>query len=289
MFQSVNALVFILFALICIYPFYYLVLVSVSDAEAVSRGDVLLYPIGFHLHNFMNVFRLEGILPAFGISTARTVLGTLLMLGFSSMLGYISTKNELIGRKWIYRATVFTMFLNPGLIPWFVTMRSLGLQDNFFLYILPGIISPFAVILIKTYMESISPALEESAVVDGAGYFTIFTKVILPLSTPIIAAVAVFNAVGQWNSWQDNFFLVSNPHLQTLQLILKDFLSEAEMLANLLQSGTNGLSNLSQAKQLNPFAVKTTITVVTVIPIIIVYPVLQKYFVKGIMLGAVKG
>ncbi|MFD0716259.1 carbohydrate ABC transporter permease [Paenibacillus sp. GCM10027626] len=289
LFQSVCAVLFLAFAAVCIYPFYYIVLVSISSADAVSRGEVIVFPIGLHWDNFVQVFRLNGILTAFGISVARTVAGTALMLFFSTMLAYICTKQELIGRKWIYRATVFTMFFQAGLIPWFVTMKMLGLQNNFLLYILPGILSPFAIILIKTYIESISPSLEESAIVDGAGYFTVLMKIVAPVSVPIIAAVAVFNAVGQWNSWQDNFFLVNDPRLQTLQLILKNFLSQAEMLANSLKGGKTDLDTASRSQQLDPFAVKTTITVVTVIPILLVYPFLQKYFVKGIMLGAVKG
>jgi len=288
-FQIVCATLLIAFSVACIYPFYYIVLVSISSAEAVSRGEVFLYPIGIHGNNFAQVFRLNGILSAFSISVARTVIGTLAMLGFSTMLAYLCTKKELLGRKWLYRATVFTMFFQAGLIPWFVTMKMLGLQNNFLLYVLPGVISPFAVILIKTYIESIPPSLEESAVMDGAGHFKTLTRIIVPISLPIIATVAVFNAVGQWNSWQDNFFLVNHPHLQTLQLILKNFLSQAEMLANSLRDGSRDLSTVSKSQQLDPFAVKTTITVVTVIPILLVYPFLQKYFVKGIMLGAVKG
>ncbi|WP_217592213.1 carbohydrate ABC transporter permease [Cohnella sp. GbtcB17] len=289
LFQVTCAAIYLAFAVMCIYPFYYLILVSISSADAVSRGEVLLYPIGLHWNNFAQVLQIKGILTAFGISVARTVIGTVIMLFFSTMLAYLCTKKELPGRKWLYRATVFTMFFQAGLIPWFISMKMLGLQNNFLLYVLPGMISPFAVILIKTYIESIPPSLEESAVVDGAGHFKILTRIIAPVSVPIIAAVAVFNAVGQWNSWQDNFFLVSNPHLQTLQLILKNFLSQAEMLANMLRDGNKDLSSISRNQQLDPFAVKTTITVVTVLPILLVYPFLQRYFVKGIMLGAVKG
>lgn len=288
-FQSINAMMFIVFAIVCIYPFYYILLVSVSDAAAVSKGHVLLYPIGFTLDNFARVVRLKGILPAFGISAARTVIGTGLTLFFSAMLAYVSTKRELPARKWFYRGTVFTMFVSAGLIPWFVTMKMLGLQNSFLLYVLPGCISPFAVVLIKTYMESVSPALEESALMDGAGPFTVFSRIMVPVSMPVLAAVAVFAAVSQWNSWQDNFYLVNDPHLQTLQLVLLHFLQEAEMLAKaMLLSGANNME-LARGSRLDPFAVKTTITIVTVIPIMLIYPFLQKYFVKGIMLGAVKG
>jgi ABC-type glycerol-3-phosphate transport system permease component len=288
-FQTINYTLFCLFAVICIYPFYFLFLVSVSDASAVSRGDVLLWPVGFHLTNFINVFQLNGIFSAFMISVGRTVIGTLLMLIFSCTLAYIVTKQELPGRKWIYRATVITIFFQAGLIPWVVTMNFLHLDNTFWLYVLPGIISPYAVILIKTYMESISPSLEESALIDGAGYFRILWSVMVPLSLPIIAAVSVFNAVTQWNSWQDNFFLVTDPQLKTLQLTLLEFLQQAELLARVIQSGNQDMNSIKNSMQFDPFAVKTTITMITVFPIMLFYPFMQKYFVKGIMLGAVKG
>lgn len=287
LFQTVNGMVFVLFAIICIYPFYYILLVSISDSYAVSMGNVFLYPIGFTLDNFFRVFQLKGFAMAFAVSASRAVVGTMITLFFSSMLAYICAKNELIGRKWVYRATVFTLYVNAGLIPWFVTMKSLGLQDNFLLYVLPGAVAGFNVVLIKTFMESLPTALEESALVDGAGYFTIFIRIMLPLSTPVLAAVAVFTAVAQWNSWQDNFFLVNKAHLKTLQLILIQFLQQAESIARLVQE--TGDLNQARESHLDPFQIRTTVTIVTVIPILFVYPFLQKYFAKGILLGAVKG
>ncbi|MGO4545523.1 carbohydrate ABC transporter permease [Paenibacillus sp. 2TAB23] len=288
-FQIINATIFLFFTFLCIYPFYYIFIASVSDAQAVAMGEVLYFPVGFHLDNFKSVLKLDGILMAFGISAARTIIGTALMLFFSIMLAYVVTKNILPGRKWIYRATVITLFFNAGLIPWFVIMKILSLNNTFWLYVLPGMISPFAVILIKTYMESISTALEESALVDGAGYFTILWRITAPVCLPVIAAVAVFNAVSQWNAWQDNFFLVSNPNLQTLQLMLYNYLQQAESLARAAMQGNINLENVASNKQLDSFSIKTTITMVTVFPIILVYPFMQKFIVKGIMLGSVKG
>lgn len=290
-FQTVIIIGFTLFTLACLYPFYYLFLVSISDPDAVARGQVIIRPVGLTIANYYRVFTLRGVFSAFIVSAARTVIGTSITLFFSSMLAYVVTKKETIARKFIYRSTVFTMFVSAGLIPWFITMKTLGLNNSFLLYILPGAVSPFAVVLIKTYIESIAPALEESALIDGAGFFTIFTRIILPLCKPVIAAVAVFSAVGQWNSWQDNFFLVSKPHLQTLQYLLVNYLREAEQITRAAAQSTNNSAFFNQIKNqpLSPFSVRATLTVVAVFPILLVYPFLQRYFVKGIMLGSVKG
>lgn len=290
--QSINYFGFFLFAISCIYPFYYLFLASVSDPNAVAKGEVILWPVGFSLVYYVRIFMLKGIFSAFLISTGRTVIGTAITLFFSSMLAYVVTNKNLVCKKLIYRGTIFTMYASAGLIPWFITMKSLGLQNNFLLYVLPSAVAPFTVILVKTYIESISPFLEESAIIDGAGYFTTFTKIIIPVVQPVIVAMAVFSAVSQWNSWQDNFFLVNRPNLQTMQYILMGYLREAEMLARAIQTqGSSGSSFIDTIKsyKLSTFTIKTTITMVTVIPILVVYPLLQKYFVQGIMVGAIKG
>ena len=164
-------------------------------------------------------------------------------------------------------------------------MRMYGLKDNFWLYIIPGAVNAFFLILTKTFIEQLPGSMEESAKIDGAGFFTIFSRIIMPLCRPIIATITVFCAVGQWNSWQDNYFLVGNPHLQTLQLILYTYLTKAQALAGMMSIGVN----MDLTKQLTPLSVQMSITVITVIPIMLVYPFLQKQFAKGIMMGAIKG
>ncbi len=291
LFQAVTVTAYLLFALLCLYPFYYLMLVSVSDPSAVSRGAVILFPSGFNLIYYDRILRMNGIYNAFLVSCARTVIGTAITLFFSSILAYVVTKTEMVARRFVYRATVFTMYVSAGLIPWFIAMKTYGLKDSFLLYILPTAVSPFAIVLIKTYIESIPPSIEESAVVDGAGYFTIFRSIVLPLAKPVIAAVAVFAAVYQWNQWQDNFFLVSKSSLQTMQYTLMLFLRQAETLALAMAQNSKDPLLLEQLRRqpLNPFTVRTAITVVTIVPILVVYPILQRHFVSGIMLGAVKG
>jgi len=290
-FQFVTVGAYLLFAFLCLYPFYYLLLVSVSSPDAVAKGAVLFFPRDFTLIYYDRILRMDGIFNAFFVSCARTIIGTILTVFFSSILAYVVTKKEMVARRFFYRATVFTMYVNAGLIPWFIALRAYGLKDSFLLYVLPAAVSPFAVVLIKTYIESISPSIEESAFVDGAGFFTIFRTIIVPLSKPVIAAVAVFSAVYQWNQWQDNFFLVNKASLQTMQYTLMLFLRQAETLALAMAQNSKDPLLLEQLKRnpLNPFTVRTAITMVTIVPILVVYPILQRYFVTGIMLGAVKG
>jgi putative aldouronate transport system permease protein len=287
LFHSVNYLVFSLFAIICIYPFYYIFLYSISDTEKASRGMIYVLPSGFTLHNYYMLLRNPGIANAALVSLSRTVLGTILTLFCCALFGYILTKKELPLRKVIYRYVIITMYLNAGLIPYYILMKKIGFMNSFWIYVVPGAVGAFNLILVKTYIEQIPASLEESAMVDGANYFTIFWKIILPLCTPIIATVAVFTAVGQWNAFSDNLIFVSNPKLQTLQMMLYKVLANTtEVFQNVR---TQEMARNQQLVQPTPSTIRMTITMIATLPILFVYPFLQKYFVKGIMLGAVKG
>lgn len=287
MFQWSSALFLFLFALICIYPFWYVLIYSLSSTSGAASGLTLL-PKGFTLVYYYIVLRIPDIYNAFFISLMRSVIGTVITLFFSSMLAYVLTKDALPGRKLIYRVMVTSMYISVGLIPWYLTMRMFGLKNNFMLYVLPSAVGAFYVILIKTFMESSIPeSLDEAALVDGANYFQIFLKITLPLSKAVLAAVAVFSAVGQWNSWTDNFYLVNDPNLQTMQYMLLKLLRQTEAIAAAVRNGN--LQALKNIKSISPMSIRMTTTVVTIIPILLAYPFLQRYFVKGIMLGAVKG
>lgn len=287
MFQWSSALFLFLFALICIYPFWYVLIYSLSSTSGAASG-LTLFPKGFTLVYYYIVLRIPDIYNAFFISLMRSVIGTVITLFFSSMLAYVLTKDALPGRKLIYRVMVTSMYISVGLIPWYLTMRMFGLKNNFMLYVLPSAVGAFYVILIKTFMESSIPeSLDEAALVDGANYFQIFLKITLPLSKAVLAAVAVFSAVGQWNSWTDNFYLVNDPNLQTMQYMLLKLLRQTEAIAAAVRNGN--LQALKNIKSISPMSIRMTTTVVTIIPILLAYPFLQRYFVKGIMLGAVKG
>lgn len=288
-FNILNFTFFILFALICAFPFYYLFINTISNNELVSSGQVTLFPKEVHFQNYINLTKIDALGKSFIVSVARTVIGTMLMVFASAMVGYLVTKQEMWGRKFWYRFLVITMYFNSGLIPWYLNMSMLGLTNNFLAYIIPSIMSPYNVILVKTYIESIPAELEESAAIDGAGYFTIFRKIIFPLCKPILATIAIFGAVGHWNSFTDSIILMSgNPDLHTLQHRLYTYLNQSTNLAQVVQGSSSIGDSVGQAA-VNLRPIKFTVAMATVIPILIVYPFMSKYFEKGIMLGAVKG
>ena len=213
------------------------------------------------------------------------------MVMASAFVGYLVTKQQMWHRKFWYRFLVITMYFNAGTIPWYLNMSMLGLTNNFMAYIIPGIVAPYNIILVKTYIESIPAELEESAFMDGAGYWTIFRKIIWPLSMPILATIAIFGAVGHWNSFTDSLILMQNaPELYTLQHRLYLYLTTSSNIGALMNGGvsSSAAEGIMQTA-LNAKVIKYTVSMVSIIPILLVYPFMQRYFVKGIMLGAVKG
>ena len=287
LFQFCSITVFCIIFIGAVYPFYYIFIVSFSNPQAVQRGAVRFLPSEITLNNYKQVFALPGIFSSFFVSAARTVTGTICTLFFTSILAYTVTKPQLPARKFFYRFSVIAMYINAGLIPWYLTLRSLGLKDNFLVYILPYAVSSYSLILIKTYIEQVSAPLEESAMIDGAGYFLTYYRIVLPVCTPVLAAVAVFTAVSQWNQWIDNLLLVNINHLKTLQMTLLEFLNQADFIAREARS-SGGLTAGSSAA-ITPFSIRMTVTMVVTIPILLIYPFMQRYFIKGIMIGAIKG
>ena len=287
-FNVLNITLLVLFSLLCFYPLYYIFIYSLSDsAAAVSRG-VYLLPQKFTIQNYIQIFQSGNIPMAAGVSGLRALLGTVLTLICSFIYGYLVTQKELIGRRFFYRFLIVSMYLSAGLIPWYLLMRMLHLQNTFALYIVPGAVGAFYVILIKTYIEQLPASLEESAQIDGAGPLTIMFKIIMPLCRPVLATIAVFSAVGQWNSWQDNFFLATDPNLKTLQLLLLEYLQSNTSQFSLQGASAHGLANATKAV-LTTSTIQATISVLAILPIAVVYPAMQKHFVKGMVLGAVKG
>jgi putative aldouronate transport system permease protein len=268
-----------------IYPFYYIFIYSVSIPSEAQGGDFYLLPKGFYLDGYKFILSKIDVWWAFVISSGRAVIGTFVTIICTSIFAYLLTQKKLKFRKAIYRLVVMTMYISAGLIPWYLTMVSYGLRNNFLLYIIPSAIQAFNLILIKTYMEQIPEELDEAARIEGAGALYIFYKIYFPLSKPIIATVAIFSAVGQWNTWMDNFFLADIPELQTLQYLLLKYL--VDQTSNLASSGA-ALDDLIIVKP-TPTSLQMTVTMIVTLPILCVYPAFQKYFVKGIMVGAVKG
>ncbi len=289
LFYIFNYVFFILFTIICIFPFYYLFINTISDNELIKAGTITFWPKGIHFNNYLALTGVNNLGSSILVSIARTVLGTILLVLASGFSGYLVTKNEMWGKKFWYRFMVITMYFNAGLIPWYLNMSMLGLTNNFLVYIIPGIVTPFYIILVKTYIESIPIELEESAAIDGAGYIKRFTDIIFPLCKPILATIAVFGALGHWNSFIDSLILMGGrPELQTLQHRLYIYLQKSNNLQALMGSG-RGVTSEMVRQTLNERSIKFTVAMVSIIPILCVYPFLQKYFQKGIMLGAVKG
>lgn len=290
-FSVVNYVLFALFAVICAYPFYYLIINSVSANNISALGDVRFWPVGFHLSNYTQVFQLQGLTLAAAVSVARTVLGTAGTVLVSAFLGFMFTQEQMWGRAFWYRFTVITMYFSAGLIPVFLIIRGLGLTNNFWVYVIPYLVQPFNIILVKTFVESMPRSLQEAAEMDGANILQVFFRVYLPNMTPILATVAIFSAVAQWNMFQDTLIYITDQSLYTLQYLLYMFINQASSLAQAAQNAAGGnLSAIANAATTQtPTSIQMTVAVVVVLPIIFIYPLFQRFFVKGIMLGAVKG
>lgn len=289
-FSIVNYLVFGLFTLICVYPFYYLIINTISANDLSSNGMINFIPKDLHLENYKQVLQLSGLGTAALVSLARTVIGTVCTVLASAFLGFMFTQDKMWGRKFLYRFMVITMYFNAGLIPMFITMRTLHLTNTFWVYVIPAIVQPFNIILVKTYVESIPKALQEAAEIDGAGILRIFVKIILPACTPILATVAIFSAVGQWNSFQDTLIYITDQKLYSLQYLLYTYINQANSLAAMVKNNAGTAMNMAAiATQQTPTSIRMTVSVIVVLPILFVYPMFQRFFVKGIMIGSVKG
>ena len=285
LFDTVIIVFFVLFTFICVFPFYYLFINTISDNNLVAGGRINFVPQGIHFKNYERILGQEELKNALLVTVGRTIIGTALMVLTSAWAGYLVTKRKMWHRSFWYRALVITMYFNAGLIPWYTNMLMLGLTGNFLAYIIPGMVAPYNIILVKTYIESIPGSLEESAIIDGASTGKVFLRIILPLSVPILATISIFGAVGNWNSFQDSLLLMSStPNLYTLQHRLYVYLNQTTSI-NTEQISEQMAQNLLN----NGVTTKYTIAMVTIIPILLVYPFMQRYFVKGIMLGAVKG
>lgn len=285
-FTVFNYALLAILGILCFYPFYFIIVYSLSDPKAVLSSPAYLIPKGFTFVNYQTIFSQNDVLGPFFVSVSRTVAGTLLTLIGCSMFAFGLTKKETPMRKFMYVSLVFTMYISAGLIPGYLLIKELNMLNTFMVYILPGMINAFFLILIKTFFEQLPVELEEAAIIEGSGYFRIFWSIVVPLSKPILATIAIFAAVGQWNSWMDNLLYNSSQTLLTLQFMLLKFLQtqsysmkDAAMMASMGQEAFN----------ITPQSIRMAITVIVILPVLVVYPFLQRYFVKGIMIGAVKG
>ena len=286
----ITYVVYAIFAFVCVYPFYYIIINSISANNLSEKGKVIFYPMEIHFTNYKNLANIPGLTQSAYISVMRTVIGTILTVIIAAFLGYMFTRQTLWKRKFWYRFVVATMYFNAGIIPWFLTMKLLGLTNNFWGYIFPMIIQPFYIILCKTYCENVPKELEDAGEIDGAGTLRIFFSIMLPVIKPILATIAIFAAVNQWNSFQDTLLLMTDDKLFTLQFQLYQYINKASSLKALVNTNASASSMAAiLAQSATATSIRMTVTVVVVLPVMMIYPFFQRFFTKGIMIGAVKG
>lgn len=284
-FSITNGIFMLLVMVVTLYPFLNTIAVSFNNGLDTIRGGIYLWPREWTLQNYVSVFQNPNLTQAAFISVARTVIGTVVQLFCTAMLAYVLSRKEYMFNKLVTTLFVMTMYFSGGLIPGYMLIKQVGLLNSFWVYIIPGLIGVFNMIVIRTYIQGLSEGLIESAKMDGAGDFRIFMRIILPLSKPVLATVALFIAVGQWNSWFDSMlYTAGNRNLTTLQYELMKLLSSATS-----QGGTVNVDSYKNVTNMvTPVSIRAAITVVTAMPIVLLYPFLQKYFVTGLTIGGVK-
>ena len=284
LFVVCNTLFMILFVVVTLYPVLNTVALSFNEGTDAVRGGIHLIPRKFTFKNYSVVLHMQNIITGAVVTVARTVIGTLLALVANALLAYIISRKEFLFKSQLSLFWVITMYVNGGLIPVLLLYKSLGLTNSFWVYVIPGMVSAFNVLVMRTYMQGLPDALEDAAKIDGAGYMTIFAKVVSPLCKPVYATVALFVAVGQWNSWFDAMiYNRMKTEYTTLQYELMKLLSSV-----MQQSGSATSINTANVATVTPITVRAAATVITMLPIICLYPFLQRYFVAGLTIGGVK-
>ena len=282
-FPIVNGLIMVLFVIVTLYPVLNTLAISLNDGTDALRGGIYLIPRKFTWKNYITVLQKDNLITGAYITVARTLLGTILSLAANAILAFVVSRKRFLFKKELSLFWVITMYVNGGLIPTFLLYKGLGLTNSFLVYVIPGMVSAFNMLVIRTYMNGIPDSLEESAQLDGAGYTTIFLKIYSPLCKPVYATVALFVAVGQWNSWFDAMlYNRMSDNLTTLQYELM------KLLSSVTNQGGNAEMMKNSMGTVTPTSVRAAATSITMLPIICIYPFLQKYFVAGLTLGGVK-
>lgn len=280
--QLIIGGVMLLLSIVTIYPFWYCFVYSFSSAEQAAITNVVFWPVGFTFDNYLTVFRMDMIYTSALISVYRTVGGVLYSSIITGLASYAISKRAMPGNRVIALFLIIPMYISGGLLPYYVTIAQLGLFNNLLVYILPHGFWAFNMLLMRTYFDTIPLDLEESARIDGASELTIFLRIIVPLSLPIFAVIAMFNGVWQWNSWFDAQLFVTKFDLRPLQNILQSLIRENTADLVMLMQGR------IQERTVSAETIRMTTLIVTTLPIVFIYPFFQKHFIRGIMIGAVK-
>lgn len=286
-FDIVNVFIQLLMMFVMVYPLWYIVIGALNDGQDLMRGGVYLWPRKFTFDNVRAVFYKGDITSAFLVTIAKCILGTVTSLFFTFIVSYGVTRPNLKLRNIYIAVIMFTMFFGGGLIPYFLLIRNIGLYNSFWVYIIPGLFSAWNMIIFQSFIKEIPSSLIESAKIDGAGEYRILLRIIIPLSKPVLAAIALFTIVGHWNSYFDSMMYTYSPELQTIQLYLKKVITDPSTTSGI---GTSVAQMLPGAAQrITPQTIKMAAMAITAFPVILVYPFFQKYFAQGVMIGAVKG
>ncbi len=282
-FTVCNVLFMIAFVVITLYPVLNTLAISLNDGTDALRGGIYLFPRKFTMKNYITVLEKDNLVTGAYITVARTVVGTVFSLVTNAILAYIVSRKRFLFKQQLSLFWVVTMYVNGGMIPTFLLFKGLHLTNSFWVYVIPGMISAFNMLVIRTYMNGIPDSLEESAQLDGAGYMTIFWKIISPLCKPVYATVALFVAVGQWNSWFDAMlYNRMSSEYTTLQYELM------KLLSSVTNQGNSAEAMKNAAGTVTPTSVRAAATILTMLPIVCLYPFLQRYFVTGLTIGGVK-
>lgn len=279
-FEIINTLFMLMLAFITLYPFYYIIITSFNDATDLAKGGIYFWPRKLSFNNYILVMNEKSLTNAFFISVLRTVLGTVTSVFFTAAFAYGISKKHLIARKQIVTIMMITMYFNGGLIPYYLLIKGMGLRENFLVYIIPLLFNAFNAIIMMSFFRTVPAEIDESAKLDGANDLIIFIKLIIPISMPVIATIALYNGVAQWNSWFDAM-LFGGKKLQTLQQLLVRLINTTSDSGG--QAASLGISRTSSK------SMRLATMVITALPIMMAYPFLQKYFVKGVMIGSIKG
>lgn len=281
-FEICNTIFMVAFVIITLYPVLNTLAISFNDGIDTVRGGIHLIPRKFTLQNYYTVLHKQNMVTGAYITVLRTVVGTFLALATNALLAFIVSRKRFLFKSQLSLFWVITMYVNGGLIPTFLLYKSLHLTGTFWVYVIPGTVSAFNMLVLRTYM-SVCRSLEESAQLDGAGYMTIFVKIISPLCKPVYATVALFVAVGQWNSWFDAMlYNRMSDKYTTLQYELM------KLLSSVMQQSGSADSARNSANSITPASIRAAATIATMLPIVCLYPFLQRYFVTGLTIGGVK-
>lgn len=272
--------------LITVYPFYYVIIMSLNDGVDALRGGIYLWPRQFTFQNYVQFLSDAKWINAIGVTVAKTVVGSGLTVLFTCLVAYGLSHEGLLFRKFYNIILLLCMYFSGGLIPYYLAIKAYGLLNSFWVYVIPTMFSTYYCILGVSFFREIPAELKESARLDGAGEITIFFRIVLPLSKALLATLALFAAVGQWNSWSDTaFFAPGNKALRTLGFLMRDVIVRNQVDTTSRQA----MMQAARHSTVTASSVQMAAMIIAVLPIMLVYPFLQKYFVKGIMLGAVKG